>query len=665
MIAGAYLIGLTLSWDRGIKGLQEAFLPTLEDSSNGAIYLEADSYYWVSYANEMADTGKWRIRETQIDNAPFGRPVYWSQAFSWLLVGYGGITHFFTGLPMRGAIENGSIWVNPSLQLLLILVIGFIIKSRLNLVAAVLAGAWILTSGDLFWCFHPLRPDHQSLHCLFAGGAFALLLFGGLGWTCDQEKKRADGLGSWGGELTIPSLGRAKWYFTLAGVMGGMGIWTGATTQIVVLTVVAGISFWLIFFMPRSAETAEWKFYPELWRYWAVAGAVTSAVFYLLEFFPSLFMMRLEVVHPWYAIVWLGLGELVVGVGKFRIGKVRCTVLQLSWYAVSALAVLSFLIAVLWGPGEWHNMRNPEMLRLHAHIVEFQSYLAVGGAGGLNRFFYNFLSLPLFLVGGIFLGLSPRLKLAEWGAVWLATFSSLAFLGLSLLQVRWLNLYALMNCLQMTVVVFVAFSVMNRVKGVQHGWLTAALAVMLVQPFYMGVRNFSRISVPVEAMAASDLLVKPVMDKRFALRWRKETGGSHPIVLADPGMAPVLAYFGKAPAIPSYYWENLQGLSDAAAFFADVSETEARKVVEKRKIDFVVVYKSLQLAEKMTFVRNGGFSRESLERCLAGRLAHNSLDVPGWLKMDYELTNRLQPVESVGDDEFRGNRIIWSVKFPR
>src|SRR6185369_5985790 len=38
----------------------------------------ADAQTWVRYALALDSTGAWRLRHTEIDNAPHGRPVHWS-----------------------------------------------------------------------------------------------------------------------------------------------------------------------------------------------------------------------------------------------------------------------------------------------------------------------------------------------------------------------------------------------------------------------------------------------------------------------------------------------------------------------------------------------------------------------------------------------------------
>ncbi|HQN80583.1 MAG TPA: hypothetical protein PLB64_05950, partial [Kiritimatiellia bacterium] len=120
----AWLAWGTFRWDRAVEEYAAQFrgvgwvdVPASE--SPGRIFMDNDAYYWVAYAREMAATGRWRIRHTQLDNPPDGRPVHWSQSVSWLLLLAGGIRHGLTGEGVSVAIEQAAIWVGPGLLILL------------------------------------------------------------------------------------------------------------------------------------------------------------------------------------------------------------------------------------------------------------------------------------------------------------------------------------------------------------------------------------------------------------------------------------------------------------------------------------------------------------------------------------------------------------------
>src|SRR4051812_42524506 len=89
MLAVLYVCYDAWAWDRAAKIVDSGFRPLATAATSerpGGIYLEPDSYYWLSYAKRIGQGENWRIRYTYADNTPYGRPVHWSQSISWLLV---------------------------------------------------------------------------------------------------------------------------------------------------------------------------------------------------------------------------------------------------------------------------------------------------------------------------------------------------------------------------------------------------------------------------------------------------------------------------------------------------------------------------------------------------------------------------------------------------
>src|SRR4051794_25954735 len=89
LLAVAYVLSDAHDWDKAAKVVDSGFrhLATVNESiTPGGIFLENDSYYWLSYSRRIGDGETLRVRHTHVDNAPFGRPVHWSQSVSWLLV---------------------------------------------------------------------------------------------------------------------------------------------------------------------------------------------------------------------------------------------------------------------------------------------------------------------------------------------------------------------------------------------------------------------------------------------------------------------------------------------------------------------------------------------------------------------------------------------------
>ncbi|MGH8099772.1 MAG: hypothetical protein ACREIW_00645, partial [Chthoniobacterales bacterium] len=102
----------------------------------------ADSFYWVAYAREMIDTGKLRVRVSNLDNAPYGRPnIGWASLNAWYLVALAKAWSIATGTAVRQALPPAAMWANPLLYigvLTTLLGIGLYVKNIPAAAAAVL-----------------------------------------------------------------------------------------------------------------------------------------------------------------------------------------------------------------------------------------------------------------------------------------------------------------------------------------------------------------------------------------------------------------------------------------------------------------------------------------------------------------------------------------------
>lgn len=105
-------------------------LPRLDDTP---FFRCADSFYWISYARTMIDTGNLRVRFTPMDNAPLGRPNYaWASLNAWYLVVLGKVWSVATGIPLRKALLPAAMWSGPMLYafaLVTILAIGRLLRN--------------------------------------------------------------------------------------------------------------------------------------------------------------------------------------------------------------------------------------------------------------------------------------------------------------------------------------------------------------------------------------------------------------------------------------------------------------------------------------------------------------------------------------------------------
>lgn len=252
---------------------------TAERDSTGypvpCYYTDFDGYYYVSFARKMVEEGTPRVRWTNLDNAPNGRPVHWSSLFSWWLIALGTAHSLVSSYSISSAICAAGYYANPLLFGIVLTILCWTVWRRVSAMASFLMLVALATNPRIAMDFSYARPDHHGLHLVFAMGMVLCVILGCGGWVSSHTKT----LGNW------PKMSQARKWMIASGILGGCGLWTGATQQSVVilsLGIGAILSMWFgtvpdvqIDSQGRHhATTPQYK--PELWRWWSWAGAATS-----------------------------------------------------------------------------------------------------------------------------------------------------------------------------------------------------------------------------------------------------------------------------------------------------------------------------------------------------------------------------------------------------
>jgi hypothetical protein len=594
------------------------------------ITLDNDPYYWVSYAREMADTGQLRIRHTNLDNVPFGREVHWNSGFMAWLVITGHVTSWFTGESLHDAIYTGSLYANPALFLIVLAVLGWCVMRQFGL--AIAAGFVLLMPAlpAIIWDFGYARADHHGMHNTAALGMLLFLVLGGMGWV------RAGG-------LTDPERGSVRLWpdqravtgaFVLSGVFGAMGLWVGATQQIFLLTGAGLALLGTILTAGGSGAAGDAiRFNPSVIRMWGITGCVGSLALYLWEYFPGHLGMRLEVNHPIYAFAWLGAAEVLYQIARYRLSsKVPCG-RQLLLLAVGFFFALLPAVVLVLGSSDWHAWRNEFMRRQHDFINEFEPFSHALRDKPLMVVFARFGLLPIILPAAIATIVLPMLPARLKALILPGVFASLITGAMMFYQVRWAGLVSVS-----LVVLAVGFAaaiwgwVCNRRLLVR--WIAAgSLAALLVVPNLIGFAITTAENRAREQVANLDPYLAWLIASRDVAFNLKRIAAREPVrVMSGPGQTPALHFFGGIHGTGALYWENIDGVYDAAAFFSDPAQDRALEIVRKRGITHVVIEQSPSMAEQSCAIYYGEANPEQLEQSLAWRLASPLGDVPDWLE---------------------------------
>jgi len=647
-----WLWGNTKAWRQAVESYEARFTPVLDlPGAKKPYFLDNDCYYWLSYAERMVTNGEWRIRSTNIDNVPYGREMHWSQSMAWLEVGFGKIRSLVTGESWLEAIPKAAIWINPTLFAIFLCLFFCLVEGAWGFLPAGLALLWMVSHGDLAWGFHSYRPDHQSLHLMFSLLTFLLLSLGGVGWVSNSPIDREF---RWIRLVAPPPDKVARRYFIASGIVGGLGLWIGATVEILCLGLMMAGAVSAAFLFRGKPPEKNLRFTPQLYRLWARVGAGTSLLMYAIEYMPGWPRLRLEVNHPLYAIAWLAMGEAMALFFGACLERRFFTKKEWVWAGIFALFALALPATLFFGGANVHAMKDPEMFRLHEFIDEFQNYLELYKGSLLSNFFGDHLILPILLPAALSFVFFTKLKEVERWTIWMSFCVCAGVLILSVFQQRWFAYYAEFSIMLMALILCVGIRIVD--KSMRDFVLVGTSLILVAGSAVLSGKEREKLIQLTEGQAIIDQAVHPILFKRFAVELAEIFKGREDIrLMVDPALAPSLYYFARFPSTVTFYWENRDGLHAATDFFDASSDERAREIVRERGITHVIMSSRGHVPETFHYIRSGSFPGTDYTN-LASRLMADR-DLPDWLSLDYDALGL--EVESVG---FGPGRITSQIK---
>jgi len=614
--------------------------PVKKPETGPQYFLDFDGYYWVTFARQMVSEKTLRVRSTNLDNVPFGRPVHWSSIFAWWLVLLGGLHAFFSGMPVYSAVSSAAYYANPLLMALLLCGVGWAIYRRVGKAASFLLIMLLATQPALLRDFGYGRPDHHGLHLICALAIILLTVLGGGGWVlrdagARKSRSKGQGAGADPGGGFVLGFAQARRWFVASAIMGGCGLWIGATQQsLIVASVGVGAIIATIAATRRpgnsvktstNQEDTDLRWAPELWRVWGRVGALTSLLAYLFEYFPDHLGMILEVNHPLYALAWLCAGEILYCIGKNRLAGVpfaRYATAKLGLY-LGGILVLPLL--ALMGPTDWYVLKDPLMLRVHSAIGEFQPLIHEGQDPWLLAKELT----PWLLVFIAIVSLVRHRSHRMISAALLVGLAPSVLLGLAfLLQTRWEGLFVVA-----TITLIPPLLMLAADGGLKSTRSKVGATLLLIAVGLQLVPNTFRVISRVGLTPAGSSFL-PLADEVFAREVSLITAGDHgpgPVsVMTGMGLGSRIHFFGPTRAPGSAYWENLAGLRDMVDFFADYGEKEALRIAREREIDYIVV--TTDITSMIHVLKYGNNDLEGARKTLAYRLMRPETGIPGWCR---------------------------------
>ena len=595
---------------------------------------DPDAYLWLSMTRDLRASGHFRVRRTGADNAPCGREVHWAQLPIWSLAGLSLALEKIGGRSPPVALELAGRLLMPLVGFLFCAAVLLLLARWIHPVIGLFAALSIASSSALD--FHPLRPDHHGFQIACVVLSLLCLLGSGMGWCRISSERPSAGRG------LIPTLSAARGRFIASGIMAGMGFWLGATVfEFVLFAIVAGTALALLLSSPPDARDPA-VLHPDLFRWWGLAGAGSALFFYLLEYAPTHFSMRLEVNHPLHALCWLGAAECLRALARWKQGRASFRRSDGLFAILGLLAAAALPALILFGPVEWYIPRKPLMLRLCAQFIfELFSFSRAASPTAVLE------NSPLFLLGAASLILTlilfrrrqlpfpyqAPLRLLAIVSVWI----SMLFLW----QVRWIHF------LLPFYILFAAFCLSAMRAGTRADFprhrsaylpllLGFLIAAQTAQAAFVSLRPI-RDMLRVEKM--DPLFFKYMFQRNAMLQLKAAIHGERLRLILPAEMAPAAYYFGVGDAIGSLYWENLAGLAATAEFLGNpLPGLRAREIARDRGLTHVILNEGMDDAFMFYNLLDGKTDRSGLLTTVGGALAEpGGLRAPDWLRPDYRL----------------------------
>ncbi len=541
-----------------------------------------DGYVWNRHAEKLGENGQWRVRHTDMDNAPEGREVHWNSAFAWYLRGLGEIYRAVTGDTLRNSIFRMSIWANSILLVLALVSFGIAATRRFGPLCGSVVVLGMVCVPTFYEGFMPAYPDHHGIISFTLLGMLFGIAWGGAGWVQKPEGKDF---------VPAHSLAQARSGMIFSGVCGAAELWISALST---APVAVGIGLAALGAGLAASWTKERKpsstYHPELWGLWGKSVALTALALWLLEYLPNRFHLGMEINHPLYILAWFAGGVAIEEITRWLMLSNR-TASQIPWLklVLCGLACILPPMAMLLGKDRVFVMFDPFMAGLSKQIAETLPLLTRIKLGGLTW--------------QIAIGWFPALLLSAWLLLWApklgrGTKFSLLALSLPILfitclqfyQTRWGMLAGPLYIALAGIVIpqiwrLVPADAANRSVA---GLMLLGFGFIFVEPAFKNSFTLSG----AQFRSGDKLQITPgqglaLIHRQMARAILDDADGKPVVLLSSPNSSCLLATLGGFKTVGTLYWENVPGLKKAAAALNAQTDDEALEWMKKLGITHI------------------------------------------------------------------------------
>ncbi|HXQ80613.1 MAG TPA: hypothetical protein VN775_04820 [Opitutaceae bacterium] len=548
------------------NGQRELIVPERNESS----------FHWIAQTQQMLARGEARVRHVDYENAPFGREVSSASPYRWWLGFVAWLDHASSGRPLGMSVERGALLADPLLQLLLVGGAAVFAAWQFGGYAAALLSVGLVAIFPFASGFLPGMPDQRGLGSICAFASILAVLAG-----MNPRPPAGDGDRGAGADR------RARRWFALAGVVGGLGVWISVPTQV---PVTAGLVFGAVLaaWTARHAGAGTPAAPPLAapWRTWGFCGGVTVLAAYLAEYFPDhLGSWRLASVHPLYGLAWICGGELLARSAAWIQGERPARSPGAILVAVAALAGVAAVPLVMWRTGDPGFLaRDPSWARLsglpNGPVAASLGDLLLHG-GSAAAVWATLLPLTI-AVPAVWLLMRPSTGLQSRASVSVALGPVLVALGFSFAQLSW---WSVLDGALLAMLVACAAGEWTLVRA-SGRWLLAPVVLAFAIPDM--AQTMPRRSA--ESAATLTPRESEELVARHLGHWLANRAGEPGIVVfAPPDETTTLCFFGGFRGIGSFAPDNSAGFANTLAIAGARTMEEAQASLQGRGVRFIIV----------------------------------------------------------------------------
>jgi hypothetical protein len=538
-----------------------------------------DGYVWNRHAEKLGENGEWRVRFTDMDNAPYGREVHWSSGFAWYLRGLGEIYRHYTGDTLRNSIYRMSIWANPILLVIALGLFASLSARRFGPLCGSVLAIGMITTASFYEGFLPAYPDHHGITAFALMGLIFGIAWAGAGWV-----QKSDGTAF----LPPRSLRQARHGMIFSAICGSAGLWISAFSTAMVLSGIGLAAIVTTLLFRRDAEKCGCVFKTSLWRTWTIWGGGGALAFYFLEYFPSNFGVRLEVNHPFYGLAWVGGGWIISVICGWLVEE-KGSPFPWKKLILPLLACSALPATILLGGPAVYIPGDAFMAGLFKNIAELLPLVTRINMGAIT-WKVAFGYFPIFILLALALSFTRRVDGGSKAVLFFVCIPIAMITAMQFYQVRW---GMLNGPLYIALAGLVVPQLWQLVPPLPQARSIAAI-ILLASAYFFSVDTVRGMVLPFWKQYSSKNNIEVGAGQILALLHRdvaktivQNSNGKPVTVLSSPNSSCLLSTLGGFKTIGTLYWENVDGLKTAAQLLNAQSDDKALAMLQKHGVTHV------------------------------------------------------------------------------